>query len=306
MKKAYQRFLIKNRNKGIPNLMLYLGLSNALLYLFTLITQNINLYNLLRFDVALIFRGQVWRTVTWLITYGTEAYLGSPMGLIWICFYVLFNRWLGQLLETVWGTLRLNFYYLGQALMFILVSLLYGWVLRYDYAPSAYYLSLSMFLAVATIIPDERILLFGLLPIKMRWLAWLDLLLLLPGFLSIVGAIGTVSIVTVFLAFLAYPYLAVYIYLLTFKKDVLNLLPLSWQPGNRKRRAKFKQAVRSDPHWADQYRSKDDPHRPARHKCTVCGRTDVDSPGLEFRYCSRCKGFYCYCSDHINNHAHIE
>ena len=44
---------------------------------------------------------------------------------------------------------------------------------------------------------------------------------------------------------------------------------------------------------------------PYTHKCTVCGRTDVDSPVLEFRYCSRCKGYHCYCSEHISNHAHI-
>ena len=42
------------------------------------------------------------------------------------------------------------------------------------------------------------------------------------------------------------------------------------------------------------------------HKCTVCGRTDVSNPELEFRYCSKCNGYYCYCSDHINNHSHIQ
>ena len=306
MKQAYHRFLIKNRNKGIPNLMLILGLANAFLYLFTLITQSTDVYNLLRFDVSLIFRGQVWRAVTWLITYGVEAYYGSIMGIIYICFYVLFNRWLGQLLEAVWGTLRLNLYYLGQALLYLLVGFLYGSLAHINFPPSAYYLNLSLFLAVATMIPEERILLFGVIPIKMRWLAWLDILLILPGFLSIFGHIGSADTVVILLSLLAYPNLAVYVYLLTFRKDALNLLPPTWQPGQRKRRQKFQKAVRSDPHWADQYRSKNDPRRTHRHKCTVCGRTDVDSPGLEFRYCSRCKGFYCYCIDHINNHAHIE
>ena len=45
---------------------------------------------------------------------------------------------------------------------------------------------------------------------------------------------------------------------------------------------------------------------PYTHRCTVCGRTDVSNPELEFRYCSRCRGYYCYCQDHINNHTHIE
>ena len=38
----------------------------------------------------------------------------------------------------------------------------------------------------------------------------------------------------------------------------------------------------------------------------VCGRTDLSDPDLEFRYCSRCKGYHCYCEDHINNHTHVE
>ena len=60
-----------------------------------------------------------------------------------------------------------------------------------------------------------------------------------------------------------------------------------------------------NPNWASGYQSKSG-QKPYRHKCTVCGRTDADYPNLEFRYCSKCKGYYCYCIDHINNHAHIQ
>ena len=42
------------------------------------------------------------------------------------------------------------------------------------------------------------------------------------------------------------------------------------------------------------------------HKCSVCGVTDTDNPNMEFRYCSRCNGYYCYCEDHISNHSHIQ
>ena len=42
------------------------------------------------------------------------------------------------------------------------------------------------------------------------------------------------------------------------------------------------------------------------HKCTVCGITDADDPTMEFRYCSRCNGYHCYCIEHINNHTHVE
>ena len=42
------------------------------------------------------------------------------------------------------------------------------------------------------------------------------------------------------------------------------------------------------------------------HKCAVCGVTDADDPNMEFRYCSKCSGYYCYCMDHINNHTHVQ
>jgi hypothetical protein len=47
------------------------------------------------------------------------------------------------------------------------------------------------------------------------------------------------------------------------------------------------------------------PKAPYTPCCTVCGRTDISDPDLEFRYCSRCKGYHCYCIDHINNHPHM-
>ncbi len=41
------------------------------------------------------------------------------------------------------------------------------------------------------------------------------------------------------------------------------------------------------------------------HKCAVCGRTDEESPGMEFRYCSKCEGSYEYCMDHLYTHQHV-
>ena len=40
--------------------------------------------------------------------------------------------------------------------------------------------------------------------------------------------------------------------------------------------------------------------------CTICGKTDTSHPDLEFRYCSRCQGYHCYCQEHISNHTHIQ
>ena len=44
----------------------------------------------------------------------------------------------------------------------------------------------------------------------------------------------------------------------------------------------------------------------ARHKCTICGRTELDDEKLEFRFCSKCEGNHEYCQDHLFTHQHIK
>ena len=91
-------------------------------------------------------------------------------------------------------------------------------------------------------------------------------------------------------------------YLLFFGSDVKNILPDALRYRQRKNYRTT--GTRPNANWAGPYHSKTG-EKPYRHKCTVCGRTDTDYPNLEFRYCSKCNGYYCYCIDHINNHVHI-
>ena len=44
----------------------------------------------------------------------------------------------------------------------------------------------------------------------------------------------------------------------------------------------------------------------ARHRCAVCGRTELDDDTLDFRFCSKCEGNYEYCSDHLFTHQHVK
>ena len=44
----------------------------------------------------------------------------------------------------------------------------------------------------------------------------------------------------------------------------------------------------------------------ARHRCAVCGRTELDAPDLEFRFCSKCEGDYEYCQEHLYTHQHVK
>ena len=61
-----------------------------------------------------------------------------------------------------------------------------------------------------------------------------------------------------------------------------------FRPKEVKRRRDFQKAVN---------RSRVNPETGgiAKHKCAICGRTELDDPNLEFRFCSKCNGNYEYC-----------
>ena len=195
-------------------------------------------------------------------------------------------------MESYWGSVLFNLYYLTGLLLTDLAALLLG------SGADAAALNLSLFLAVATIAPEARVLLLFFIPVKMKYMAWVYL-----------G--GTV--LSVFLYLRISPFLSFYWllpivpllnYLLFFGSDVKNILPDALRYRQRKNYRTTATNARPNPNWAGAYRSKSG-EKPYRHKCTVCGRTDTDYPNLEFRYCSKCNGYYCYCIDHINNHVHI-
>ena len=121
---------------------------------------------------------------------------------------------------------------------------------------------------------------------------------LIRGLVSMLQSLGSGA---VYLGWL-FPIIALLNYFLFYGASFRNLLPESMR--YRKVRDRKPGSAAPNPNWAANYRSKTG-ERPYRHKCTVCGRTDVQYPNLEFRYCSRCAGYHCYCIDHINNHVHI-
>ena len=282
LRRNFERYCFANRNKGIPNLMLYVSLGNAVVYLIEQMTNNSVLYSLLYFNRALILRGQVWRLFTYPLTSHSGGVIFTLISLL--CYYSL-----GTAMERQWGTLKFNiFYFTGVVLMDV-----YG--MLFNCRADVYYLNMSLFLGYATLYPQAQFLLFFIIPIKAWAFALFDLVVIFAGLFHMP-----------FTAANLFPLVALGNYFLFFGKDVLNVVPLSWQ--NKLRRL-FHKAPKQQPkiihfHVTEQPKKTETPAY--THKCTVCGRTDVSNPELEFRYCSKCSGYYCYCSDHINNHTHIQ
>ena len=293
LRKRFDTFCYQNRHKGIPNLMLYITLTSGVIYFISLATQNYVFLNALSFDRELILQGQVWRLVTGVFT-SVFGYGNPLLALISLyCFYSL-----GKSLELAWGTLRFNLYYFSGILFMELFAMALGGVtvtidgIRYYMDPALYssigpYLNLSLLIAFATTYPDNHFLFMFIIPVK----AWIfGLLYLVLTLLEVVQLSNPVFLFPHNL----FPLVAFANYFLFVGSDIKNIIP-----GLRNRRSRPK------PIYVKINTEKK--AKPAyTHKCVLCGRTDVSNPELEFRYCSKCNGYFCYCQDHISNHTHVE
>jgi len=305
-RRNFNRFCYKHGDKGIPNLMLYIVIGSAIVYLLSLINGGSALYELLRFDKALILKGQIWRLITYVFTYTP----GSNPVLILIGLYFFYH--LSRSIEMVMGTLKFNLFYFSGMLMMVVFAMLFcptadvtisGIPVSADYfsymiyGNMALYLHMSLILLFATTNPNAQFLIFFIIPVRAWLIGMLDLILL---------AISVFNMTFPVLLFPhnLFPLVGVLNYLLYVGKDVLNLFPFL-QGVVRRKPQQSKPKTSSIPFGK---KAADTPHEHASytHRCTVCGRTDVSNPELEFRYCSRCNGYYCYCQDHISNHTHVE
>ena len=297
LRRQFDLFCFRNRDKGIQNLMLYIVIGSAIVYLMTQMTGNPILYNWLCFDRTKILQGQVWRLLTYALTFSGGNVLLTAVGLL--CYYSL-----GRTIEAQWGSFRFNLYYLTGLILMDVFCLIF------PVNASVTYLNMSLFLAYSTLYPDACFLLFFIIPIKAWIFALFDLALTVYSVISTLSYYAAIPGVSArYLIACFAPLVAIANYFLFFGKDVANVIPFSW----RRKIASFfgrKSAPRKPVHkvipLAPESKSSKHVKADYLHRCTVCGRTDVSNPELEFRYCSRCNGYYCYCEDHINNHAHIQ
>ena len=285
LRRRFDRFCLKNRNSGIRNLMLVLAIGNLAVYVLSAIDPSNVVYSALCFSRSQILRGQVWRLFTYVFTYMAESgtgYMFFALVALFCCFQF------GRMLESYWGTLRFNLYYLTGIVLTDIAALLLG------YPASSGPLYYSLFLAVATIAPEARVLLMFFIPIKFKYMALVYIAMTALNVVRYLLAFGFLSFVWLM------PLVPLANYFLFFGSGISVLFPQSWRA-----RAPRKPRPKPTADWASSYQSRTG-ERPYRHKCTVCGRTDTEYPNLEFRYCSKCNGYYCYCIDHINNHVHIQ
>lgn len=283
---AIERFCYKHPYFGVPHLMKYVAIGNAVFWLLGMFSPATLQY--LTFSPAAILRGQIWR----LISFALYPPSTSLIALISIYFYYF----LGTSLEGRWGTAQFNVYFFLGVILTEVYGFLTYFITGASVALNAQYIYLSMFFSFAVMFPDLQVLLFFVIPVKMKWLAVVD------------AAFFAYDFARYFMVFAQTHYVAYLIFAFLPVVAVLNFLLFCWSdlrrafPGRRSApQAKPINFKRESERIRRQQQA-----NLYRHKCAVCGRTDQEYPNLEFRYCSQCQGYHCFCQDHIYSHVHFK
>lgn len=274
---------------AVSNLTLYLIMGYVIGYVFSFIAPGI--VNYLTLNPYLIFHGQIWRLVTWVLI------PPSTDNLFFYIIMMLFYYSLGLNLERTWGTFRYNVYIFG-GIFYTVIGGVVTWLVMYLVSGggaetgallgmyvgmyvSTYYICMSIFLAFAVCYPDMHVMLYFIIPIKMKWLAVVYAVLILFDFVRTAWP-GRIVIFMSLLNFLVFFFST---------RDFRR-----YSPKEIHRRQVYRQAAQP---------KRSAGHGITKHKCAVCGRTELDDPSLEFRFCSKCAGNYEYCQEHLFTHQHI-
>lgn len=230
------------------------------------------LFERLTLDPAKVFQGEAWRLVTFLFL----GALGQFPILVFFFFYLFYL--MGTALEQAWGAFRYNAYCLLSWLLTAAAAFAAEAIAPGTGIGFSGYLYGSIFLAFARLYPDFEIMLFFVLPVKVKWLALLTWLFYGWQFVVAASTGDWFSLLTIVAA--------VGNFLFFFGRDLWRDV----KAGHRR----------------NVHRSKTlKPVPKLVHECRVCGLTSQMDPKASFRYCSKCDGQCCYCSEHIRDHEHV-
>lgn len=270
---------------AIKNLMTYVIALYIAGIVITLVNQSFYLQWLI-LDFDKIASGQVWRLVTFLI---------QPPGQLnfFLIFTVYLYYMIGNSLENAWGAFRFNLYFFSGVLFNILSCFIIYQIVGVSFPIPLDYINQAMFFAFAALYPNVQLLLMFVIPIKIKYIAFVYAVLfgydVIEALKSVFWWYGVVMLVAIanFLIFFAMTR--------NYKR---------YSPKEMKRKAKYKKEVHHS-HNSDNVIQFHGKTVVARHKCAICGRTELDDDSLEFRFCSKCDGNYEYCMDHLYTHEHV-
>lgn len=251
---------------AIPHLALYLVFGQIVVYVLVMARNDV--FQAIPLVPARVLGGEWWRLFSYAFQPASFSIAGSGMFtnvLSWMMLYFV-----GTALEGHWGTVRFNLYVFSGWLLTAAVAFLVPFA-----GTTNFFFLHSIFLAFAFIAPELEMLVFFILPVKVKWLAlagWLMFaLLFVQGNFAMRLAVAA---------------------------TVVNFILFFWRDITLKMRGGTRRMVQAQ-------RTRAAAPEGPRHTCLICGKNSDTHPDLDFRYCSKCAGDPCYCPEHIRNHDHI-
>lgn len=250
-------------NLGIPHLTAVFIAPQVVLYVLSIgrpeILDGLYLYP------GLVLQGQWWRLITFLMippfTNPIFAFF------FWYLFFLM-----GSALESYWGEFRYNIF----ILIGYLATLGVAFLTPVAQASNGF-LQGSVFLAFAFLYPDFQLMIFFIIPVKIKWIAGLTWIYYL--YIVVFGAWSPRLLVLA----------SICNFLVFFYTDIVYRI----RTGQRQMSGQAKRFGTMN--------KSDEPF----HRCTICGITDKNDPDMDFRYCQECHGTLCYCKNHIVDHQHV-
>lgn len=286
LERRFGRYAIRNVMKYVS--ILYL-IGFAINILFP------GLYPYLTLDFRMIFRGQIWRLITFVIP--NVGLSGIFLTAISVFVYYI----IGNTLERTWGSFRMNLYFFSGLFFNVIAALITYFIGGFNMPVTVDSINQTLFFALAVMYPDMQFRLYFLIPIKAKHLAIFQ------------GALYGVNIIQIIQAAIQTKSLSPLLYLIPMVASMANFLIFflltrdykRLSPREIQRKATFRRKVRegksSGPKSEHQGKTVI-----TRHKCATCGKTELDDEDLEFRFCSKCDGNYEYCMEHLFTHEHVK
>jgi len=151
---------------AIHNLMYYIIGIYTLGFVINMFAPNVyDTY--LALDVPMILKGQVWRIFTYIIQPPSSS-------IIFMVFTMYFYYLIGITLENIWGAFKFNMYYFSGVILHVIAAFILYFIFGMNFNMTTHYINLALFMAFAVENGDVEVLLFFILPIKIKWLALLD------------------------------------------------------------------------------------------------------------------------------------
>lgn len=276
---------------AIPNLMKYV----IVLYAFGMLVFSVNpyAYTFLGLEIDKVLKGQIWRLITFLIPYNTFR----DIFFVFLKAYIFYM--IGNALENAWGSFKLNLYFFSAVFFNIVAAIIVYGIFRVNilgnimmiYVSPLDIIYSSMFFAFAALYPNTQFLLYFIIPVKVKYLAWINGAFYIYNIFVMIWNRFYFGVIPIIVS------LANFLIFFFGTRDYRRISPRELERKARFRR-QFKEGMR--------YGSTKSHGVITRHKCAVCGRTELDDDELEFRFCSKCDGNYEYCMEHLFTHEHVK